>query len=141
VVLIHADAGHADVERGQIRLIGGVVARVFTGFRRSLEWRYAMTRKRFGCGLALVVLVIALGVFGLRPQTQAQQTGAQAAAGARYTVVDSDATNLIVVDNRSNTLYFYTENPGKEVGEELHLRGSIDLNEVGKSVLNPKSAK
>ena len=87
-----------------------------------------------------IVVVIALGVFGLRPQTQAQQTGAQAAAGARYTVVDSDATNLIVVDNRSNTLYFYTEDPGKEVGGELHLRGSLDLNQVGKPVLKPKKA-
>src|SRR5262249_18112535 len=98
--------------------------RVFTSFTRSLEWRSAMTRKTFGWGMALVVLVIALGMFGLRPQTQtqAQPAAAPPVAGARYTVVDSDATNLIVVDNRSNTLYFYTEEPGKEVGQELHLR-------------------
>ena len=100
-----------------------------------------MTRKTLGWGMALVVLVIALGVFALRPQTQAQQPAAPSAAGAKYTIVDSDATNLIVVDNRSNTLYFYTEDPGKEVGGELHLRGSLDLNEVGKPVLHPKSAK
>ncbi len=91
--------------------------------------------------MALVALVIALGVFGLRPRTEAQQTAAQAAGGTRYTVVDTDATNLIVVDNGSNTLYFYTEDPGKEVGQELHLRGSIDLSEVGKPVLTPKAAK
>jgi hypothetical protein len=100
-----------------------------------------MIRKTLACGMALVVLVIALWVFGLRPQTQAQQPAAPSAAGAKYTIVDSDATNLIVVDNRSNTLYFYTEDPGKEVGGELHLRGSLDLNEVGKPVLHPKSAK
>jgi hypothetical protein len=91
--------------------------------------------------MALVVLVMALWVFGLRPETRAQQPGAPSEAGAKYTVIDSDATNLIVVDNKSNTLYFYTEDPGKEVGEELRLRGSLDLNEVGKPVLHPKSAK
>jgi hypothetical protein len=91
--------------------------------------------------MALVVLVIALGVFALRPRAEAQQTTAQAAAGSRYTVVDTDATNLTVVDNASNTLYFYTEDPGKEVGGELHLRGSVDLSEVGKPVIRPKAAK
>jgi hypothetical protein len=100
-----------------------------------------MNWKTLGWGMALVVLVIALGVLGLQPRTQAQQAAAQAAAGARYTVVDTDASNLIVVDNGSNTLYFYTEDPGKEVGQELHLRGSIDLSEVGKSVIRPKAAK
>ena len=100
-----------------------------------------MIRKTLACGMALVVLVIALWVFGLRPETQAQQPAAQSAAGARYTVVDSDATNLIVVDNKSNTLFFYSEDPGKEVGDELHLRGTFDLNEIGKPVLRPKSAK
>ena len=100
-----------------------------------------MIRKTLACGMALVVLVIALWVFGLRPQTQAQPAAAPAGAGARYTVVDTDATNLIVVDNGSNTLYFYAEDPVQEVGGELRLRGSLDLNEVGKPVLHPKSAK
>jgi hypothetical protein len=129
------------VERGQIRLIGGVVARVFTGFTRSLEWRCAMTSKTLGWGMALVVLVIALGAFGLMPRTQAQQGGAQAAAGGKYTVIDTDASNLIVVDNGSNILYFYSEDPGKEIGQELQLRGSIDLNDVGKPSIQPKAAK
>ena len=100
-----------------------------------------MNRKTFGWGLALVALVIALAVFAFRPETQAQQPNQQAPVGAKYTVVDSDASNLIVVDNASNTLYFYTEDPGKDVGQELNLRGSIDLNEVGKPVIRPKAAK
>lgn len=29
----------------------------------------------------------------------------------------------------------YTVDPGKEVGDELHLRGSLDLNNFGKPVL------
>ena len=100
-----------------------------------------MTWKTLGWGMAVVVFVIALAVFGLQPRTQAQQGAAQVEAGARYTVVDSDASNLIVVDNRSNTLYFYTEEPGQEVGKDLHLRGSIDLGEVGKPMIRPKPAK
>jgi hypothetical protein len=98
-----------------------------------------MTRQTLGWATALVVLVIAFGVFGLRPRTEAEQP--PAAAHSRYTIVDTDATNLIVVDNATNTLYFYTEDPGKEVGDQLSLRGSIDLSEVGKPVIRPKSAK
>jgi hypothetical protein len=105
-----------------------------------------MTWKTLGWGMAVVVFVIALAVFGLQPRTQAQQGAAQQGAaqveaGARYTVVDSDASNLIVVDNRSNKLYFYTEEPGQEVGQDLHLRGSIDLSEVGKPMIRPRQAK
>ena len=100
-----------------------------------------MTWKTLGWGMAVVVLVIALAVFGLQPRTQAQQGATQVVAGARYTVVDSDASNLIVVDNRSNMLFFYTEEPGQEVGQELHLRGSIDLSEVGKPMIRPRPAK
>ena len=99
-----------------------------------------MTWKTLGRGTALAVLVIAFGVLSVRPRTEAQQAAAQPAAGARYTVVDTEGSNLTVVDNSTNTLYFYTEDPGKEVGDELHLRGSIDLNEVGKPVLKPKKA-
>jgi hypothetical protein len=104
-----------------------------------------MTWKTLGSWMGLVVLVFALGLIGLRPQThaepQAQQTGGQPAAGARYCVVDSNASNLIIVDNKTNMLYFYTEEPGQEVGKDLHLRGSIDLNDVGKPVIKPKPAK
>jgi hypothetical protein len=99
-----------------------------------------MLQKTLGYGAGFVVLVTALVVFGFRPQTQAEQPAPQPVAGAKYTVVDSDATNVIVVDNTTNTLYFYAEDSGKEVGGELQLRGSIDLNEVGKKSLHPKAA-
>ena len=97
-----------------------------------------MNRKTLGWGIAVVVLVITIVVFGLRPRTEAQAPGQ--AAGAKYTVVDTEGTNLLVVDNSTNTLYFYTVEPGKEVGDDLHIRGSLDLNEVGKPVLRPKKA-
>jgi hypothetical protein len=99
-----------------------------------------MPRKAVGWGAALVALVIAFGVFAPRARTEARQAAAQASGGPRYTVVDTEGTNLMVVDNGTNTLYFYTVESGKEVGDDLHLRGSLDLSEVGRPVLKPKKA-
>lgn len=60
-------------------------------------------------------------------------------AGApRYTVIESEGVNLVVVDNTRNTLYFYTCDRDKEAGADLKLRGSIDLNQVGQPVVRPK---
>ena len=96
-----------------------------------------MTRKTFGA-LVLIALVFAFGVIGFRPAAEAQRPTVAPVAGARYTVVDTEGTNLLVVDNATNTLYFYTVDPGKEVGSDLHLRGSLDLKEVGKPTLKPR---
>ncbi len=59
----------------------------------------------------------------------------------RFRVVESEFRNLIVTDNKTNTLYFYTIDKGKEPGDELKLRGSIDLNQVGQPVLKPRTHK
>ena len=99
-----------------------------------------MNWKTLGWGAALAVLMIAFGAFGHWPRTEAQQAAAQAAASPKYTIVDTEGTNLLVVDNSTNTLYFYTEDAGKDVGDDLQLRGTIDLNEVGKPVIKPKKA-
>jgi hypothetical protein len=61
--------------------------------------------------------------------------------GARYDVGETDGANLIVTDNKSNTLYFYTIDRDKEVGSPLKLRGTIDLNQVGKETIEPTKAK
>jgi hypothetical protein len=98
-----------------------------------------MSRTTFGWATAVAVLVIAFGIFGFRPQTVAQQPGAT--TPAKYSVIDTEGTNLTVVDNATNTLYYYTVDPGKEPGDELHLRGSIDLNQVGKAAMHAKKAK
>jgi hypothetical protein len=62
-------------------------------------------------------------------------------SGPRYSVIDSEAHNLIVVDNRSNTLYFYTIDKDKEIGSDLKLRGTIDLNQVGRPIIRPEKVK
>jgi hypothetical protein len=97
-----------------------------------------MSRKTLGWGTAVAVLVIGFGVFSYRPQVEAQKTSAT--SGARYTVVDSEGTNLMVVDNSTSTLYFYTCDPGKEVGDDLQMRGSLDLSQVGNPVIKAKRA-
>src|SRR5262249_38115113 len=71
--------------------------------------------------------VIAFGGFGFRPRAAARPGSAQGAASAKDTVVGTERTNLLVVDNATRTLYFYIVEPGKEVGDDLHLRGSLDL--------------
>jgi hypothetical protein len=99
---------------------------------------FVMTRKTFGLGVVLTVLTCVLVVLSFKPFAEVQ---AQAPAAAGYSIVDTDGTSLVVVDNSTHTLYFYTVEPGKEVGDDLHLRGSLDLKEVGKPVITPKKAK
>jgi hypothetical protein len=89
--------------------------------------------------------VAALLVFGLIAMVRVQpvQAGREDSPGSgpRYSVVETEAHNLIVTDNRTNTLYFYTIDKDKEVGSELKLRGTLDLNQVGKGAIKPDKTK
>ena len=75
----------------------------------------------------------------LRPADAQRESGS--GGPARYTVVATEGHNLIVTDNGSNTLYFYTIDKDKEVGSELKLRGSVDLSQVGKPQIKPVTHK
>ncbi len=87
-------------------------------------------------GTGLVLCVLALARFA-----PARADADAAAAHGRYTVIETEAHNLIVTDNKSNTVYFYTVDKDKEVGSELKLRGSIDLSQVGKPTISVTKAK
>jgi hypothetical protein len=93
----------------------------------------------------VVVLVAAVVVLGLMALARMQPVRAEAdppsTAGPHYSVVETEAHNLIVTDNQTNMLYFYTIDKDKEVGSELKLRGSVDLKEVGKPVIKPTTTK
>jgi hypothetical protein len=78
-----------------------------------------------------------VGMNRVQPAFGGAEPGDKGVNGPRYTVVESEAHNLIVTDNKTNTLYFYTIDKDKEVGSELRLRGSIDLNQVGKPEIKP----
>jgi hypothetical protein len=102
-----------------------------------------MLRNRKLWSVALVTLGVALGYFAASSGTQkalGQAGGAAATAGPRYTVVETDIMSALVVDNSTNTVYFYTVEQGAEPGADLHLRGSLDLTQVGQPVLKPKKA-
>jgi hypothetical protein len=59
------------------------------------------------------------------------------ASGPRYTVVETEGHNLVVTDNQSSTLYFYTVDKGKAPGSELKLRAKVDLSKVGQPSIMP----
>jgi hypothetical protein len=66
------------------------------------------------------------------------------AAGAgvpRYTIVATAGHTLIVTDNKTNTLNFYTIDKDKEEYTELKLRSTLDLTKVGEPILKPKAPK
>jgi len=81
------------------------------------------------------VLGIALGM-GLNRPVVAE--GNQSSAGmSHYSVVDTEGVNLVVTDNQKNTVYFYTVDEGDKPGADLHLRGTVDLHQVGKPTIKP----
>ncbi|MFO0844766.1 MAG: hypothetical protein U0797_20610 [Gemmataceae bacterium] len=96
-------------------------------------------KNRIPGAVALAVLAIVLVVLFRSPPALAQK---EAAAGfPRYSVMDTEGHNLIVTDNQTNTVYFYTIDKDKEIGTELKLRGTIDLTQVGKPVIKPSTIK
>jgi hypothetical protein len=89
-----------------------------------------------------LVVVIAGGLLLANRSRQALGQEAKAPVGfPRYTVIDTEGTNLIVTDNQENVLYFYTVDKEEKPGAELKLRGSLDLKDVGKPVLTPKVSR
>jgi hypothetical protein len=50
---------------------------------------------------------------------------------AHYTVVMTEGHNLLVTDNATNKLFFYTTDKDKPIGTPLKLRAELDLSKVG----------
>ncbi len=90
----------------------------------------------------VLAVVLAIGGLTLMSQLpavsgQGRVAAAPAVGPAHYTVVETEGHNLLVTDNATNTLYFYTVDKGEPVGSELKLRGSVDLTSVGKPSIKP----
>jgi hypothetical protein len=106
-----------------------------------------MTWKTSVLVLVGVVLLGAGLVLTNRAPVQAAEQGTTVAGGpgmtgpAHYTVVETQGTNLLVTDNKTNTLYYYTIDKDKEIGSDLKLRASVDLTQVGKPVITITKAK
>jgi len=83
-----------------------------------------------------LALALIAGVALVLPSTRQAAFGgaredAKAAGPAHYTVVMTEGHNLLVTDNASNKLYFYTIDKDKPIGSPLKLRASVDLTKVG----------
>jgi hypothetical protein len=95
----------------------------------------------FGVTASVVAIVLAVvAVIGLMQPAFGRADAQDKPAGVpHYTVVETEGHNLLVTDNSTNTLYFYTVDKGEPVGSELKLRGSVDLTQVGKPSIKPKA--
>ena len=83
------------------------------------------------------LVVVALGVLAWPTFAQRRGFGPPDSAPrmmvgpAHYTVVMTEGHNLLVTDNATNKLYFYTTDKDKPVGTPLKLRASLNLTDVG----------
>jgi hypothetical protein len=89
--------------------------------------------------IGAAVLVAALAVLARWQPAQAQRELPATGGSPHYTVVETEGHNLIVTDNRKDTLYFYTIDKDAKIGSELKLRGQVDLEQVGKKVIKPEN--
>ncbi len=98
---------------------------------------------RTGLVVALVlgVIVGAFLVGSYAPPAFSRADDKGMGGSPHFNVVETEGHNLIVTDNQTNTLYFYTIDKDKEIGSELRLRGTVDLTQVGKPVIKPKHAR
>lgn len=95
-----------------------------------------------GLVVALAVVVgLAIGLMASKSSPAVAGAEGQAAGVARYNVVWTEGTNLMVTDNQTNTLYFYCIDRDAEVGADLKLRGTIRLDQVGKPTIRPTAMK
>jgi hypothetical protein len=92
-----------------------------------------------GIGLAVATALVVVVVVALCWQPALAQRNGGATVSPRYTVGETEGHNLIVTDNQTSTLYFYTIDKDAKIGSELKLRGKIDLKQVGKKVIKPEN--
>jgi hypothetical protein len=95
-----------------------------------------------GLGLLAVALVVAVVVMFYSNRTAVgSAANAADAGGARHTIVATDGLHLIVMDNMEDKVYFYAVDKDGKPGDELKLRGSCELKDVGKPVIKPALIK
>lgn len=97
------------------------------------SWKYGVA-----CLMILLVAGLALMLSPVRAVLGAAQVGS---GFPKHTVTATDGTHLVVTDNQIGKVYFYAIDQGGKPGDELKLRGTIDLNEVGKPAIKPTKEK
>ena len=94
------------------------------------------------CGVACVAIVLVAGLMLTLSPVRPALGEAQVGSGyPKHTVNATDGTHLVVTDNQANKVYFYAIDQGGKPGDELKLRGTINLNDVGKPGITPTKDK
>jgi len=112
--------------------------------RLAPDRRLDMMKTKLFSGAVVGLLVLTIGwgfVSHTLPARGDAAAGKDVLGGPRYSVVETEGHNLIVTDNQTNTLYFYTIDKDAKIGSEMKMRGMIDLKQVGKEVLKPTNVK
>lgn len=92
----------------------------------TTTWNRILTAGVFLLAIGLIVSWSSDSAFGQR-----KPGGPPMAGGAHYTVVLTEGHDLLVTDNGTNKLYFYTTDKDKPIGSPLKLRAELDLTKVG----------
>jgi hypothetical protein len=94
-------------------------------------------------GVAFLAVVLVAGLVLTFSPVRPALGEAQAPGNGvpKYTVVATDGTHLVVTDNGAGKVYFYAIEQDGKPGDELKLRGSLNLNDVGKPGLTPTKGK
>jgi hypothetical protein len=100
----------------------------------------AKWKNRMPWAIATVAVVLALVVMARWQPARGAEEGSPGMA-PHFTVVMTEGHNLIVTDNKTNMLYFYTIDKEAKIGSDLKLRGQVDLKQVGKKVIKPENVR
>jgi hypothetical protein len=92
--------------------------------------RASKTGLQVACVVVPALALLALWSSGGPVAAHAEDAG-KAGSGPHYTVVMTEGHNLLVTDNATNRLYFYTIDKDAKIGAPLKLRASVDLTKVG----------
>jgi hypothetical protein len=88
----------------------------------------------------VVVMAVALvGLFTSAYPVMGRSAEDAKVSGAHYSVVMTEGHNLLVTDNATNSLYFYTIDKDQPIGSPLKLRASVDLTKVGEPEITIKA--
>ncbi len=96
-----------------------------------------------GMLFVMAAALVACGVLFMNRDTAQGQGGKGGMGGGatKYSVISTDGAHVIVTDNAASKLYFYAIDKDGKIGDTLKLRGSVDLQDVGKPSLTPIDAK
>ena len=86
-------------------------------------------------GTLLALCVVLAGAMLLTNRESVQGQQGEKKGPPRYTVIETQGHNLLVTDNGTNKLYYYSTDKDAKIGSDLKLRGSIDLTQVGSDVV------